>query len=881
MSTEKETLNRDLYDLLKVRGYKPVPLNAQNQRVKVSQESDIIEFEFNKDGKSYGKTWITIDDNHSIVVYYDNEQQDSPTSATPGIEYDDSWTGLLTQLKKWAQRRQLGFELRNKDRLGDDMRQRDYYKMKEKLGESRTLRENHEELPVHVTFDQFRNHVGGIMQEIANRYKNHEKSSSSSPAAPDSSKFRSSSEGMIKYVGAITVPGGYYGVTKHFSNFIKIGANVSSDIVKKIKQEFLDYFMEEFPAPDGWLISDDGYRLLFDSVSGSAWGGFGFQVRKPAQISEGRRDEFGYEIKGNKKPWGLYHTKPNKPEKLVSKHHNKNAAEAAKWDQIGMREYAKGEKFTVKKIPLVDEDVELNELSDNTLNSYKDKADKDMKRWKHTNGTSKEWHDTVNREVGNRTKGINTATRKLANKDVTEGYYPMGKKASYNDAVPNVKIILQHNRALEEGEARFRNVSRIFLENAEGERFLAPTTRPGIARVYARHIAEGGIPNDDRWNHIKSICEDYNKMAGFVRATKNGQFNESTQQLVNEGAAYYTNLRETLHKLAGHKGYHAYFESWTPSLMEGEGEDISEMFMSSSMDPRIEAAMPILSRLKTPVTEMEEVDHLAEWADEVINEKLELNELSSDTVERYQNRADKEAMQAHRNSKFKSSDGAIDGSKHKKKFKQRVKGLDMAAKKLGGNAKVPVTGMAEATDKQGDEYKKWRKKNFNDKKTTDDIVTDSGTRTKYDIDEKFIGITPQAVGEATSKSNPVFKRIDDYAAWHDDYVMRIGAEYDETEIDGKLIGVAWTNKGVRGLWYNQARFGTISSVPIEDELVYAETDPNSPWLNEGLDRNQQRVGQLGPTEKVKNNNIGKLVGACESTEYDPLISLIELTQKMK
>jgi hypothetical protein len=33
---------------------------------------------------------------------------------------------------------------------------------------------------------------------------------------------------------------------------------------------------------------------------------------------------------------------------------------------------------------------------------------------------------------------------------------------------------------------------------------------------------------------------------------------------------------------------------------------------------------------------------------------------------------------------------------------------------------------------------------------------------------------------------------------------------------------------------------------------------------EGLDANQKRAGQLGPTEKVKNNNIGKLVGANEN-----------------
>jgi hypothetical protein len=344
MAQDTETFNSELYDLLKVRGYKPVPLNSQNQRVGASQQADVIEFTFTKDGEDYGKAWISVDDANNLKVYFDNEQQDSPDTKTPGVDYDDTWTGLLKNLKSWAQRRQLSFDLKNKDRLGDDMRQRDYYKMKEKLGES---------------------------------------------------------------------------------------------------------------------------------------------------------------------------------------------------------------------------------------------------------------------------------------------YHPMGKKASYNDAVPNVKIVLQHNRALEEGEQRYRNVARIFLENQEGERFLAPTTRPGIARVYARHIAEGGVPNDERWNHIKTVVEDYNKMAGFVRATRNGQFNESALELVNEGVNHYNNLRETLKKMSGHRGYHAYFESWTPTLMEGEGEDLSEMFMSQSLDPRIENAMPILSRLTKPVTEMEEVDTLSEWADDIINEKLELDELSA------------------------------------------------------------------------------------------------------------------------------------------------------------------------------------------------------------------------------------------------------------
>ena len=340
MATDAESFNRDLYDLLKVRGYHPVPLDSKNQRVNAPQNADVIQFVFTKDGKEYGKVWISIDKAKRITLYYDNEQEDSPNDVTPGVEYDDTWTGLLKNLKKWAMRRQLDFDLENKDRLGDDMRQREHYKMKEKLG---------------------------------------------------------------------------------------------------------------------------------------------------------------------------------------------------------------------------------------------------------------------------------------------EGYHSMGKKASYNDGVPNVKVVIQHTRPIEEGEQRFRNVARIFVENTDGERFLLPTTRPGIARVYARHIAEGGTPYDERGKHITSLVEEYNQMAGFVRATRNGQFNESTQSLVNEGTNHYTNLRETLSKMTGLRGYNNYFESWTPSLMEDEGDNsaINELFVQETLDPRIESVMPILSRLHKKVNEMQEVNELASWADSIANNHLE------------------------------------------------------------------------------------------------------------------------------------------------------------------------------------------------------------------------------------------------------------------
>jgi hypothetical protein len=424
MGADTESFNNELYNLLKVRGYKPVPLNSQNQRVGASQEADVIEFTFVKDGEDYGKVWISIDNANSVKIYFDDTQQDSPTTTTPGKEYDDTWTGLLKFIKVWAQRRQLSFELTNKDRLGDDMRQRDYFKMKEKLGES------------------------------------------------------------------------------------------SMTDAENCKRKY------------NWCMR-----------------------QRDLLMSQANR----------------------------STH------------------------------------------SDTTNNLYVQAGDMEEKAMKYAE-----------------------QYEELTGNQLNEGYYPMGKKASYNDAVPNVKIVLQHNRSLEEGEQRYRNIAKIYLENVDGERFLAPTTKPGIARVYARHIAEGGLPNDERWGHIKSICEEYNKMAGFVRATRNGQFNESALELVNEGINHYQNLRETLHKMTGHRGYQTYFESWTPSLMEDAlDESINELFVQENIDPRIESAMPILSRLKKPTVEMAEVSSLAEWADDIINEKLELDEISKNLAQKYISKASK------------------------------------------------------------------------------------------------------------------------------------------------------------------------------------------------------------------------------------------------
>lgn len=202
-----------------------------------------------------------------------------------------------------------------------------------------------------------------------------------------------------------------------------------------------------------------------------------------------------------------------------------------------------------------------------------------------------------------------------------EGYYGT-KHTSYSDSTPpSVKMIIKHSKALEETDARFRYVEKIFLETDRGERLLLPTKKPSIGRVFARHLAEGGEYNDDRWKHLNEIAEDVSKLGGFIRATRTRQFNESVTHIIAEANNHYYNLRETVRKLQSSRGYQQYFESWQPTLLEQDQDsNYGNMFISSSLDPRIEAAIPVLNKLNIKVNEISEANEFESWANSIVEE---------------------------------------------------------------------------------------------------------------------------------------------------------------------------------------------------------------------------------------------------------------------
>ena len=461
-------------------------------------------------------------------------------------------------------------------------------------------------------------------------------------------------------------------------------------------------------------------------------------------------------------------------------------------------------------------------------------------------------------------------TRKdMKNKKLNEGYHAMGKKLTYSDSIPSVKILIQHTRQIEEGEQRYRNINRIFVENVSGERFLLPTKRPGIAKVYARHIAEGGTPYDERGKHITSLVEEYTKMAGFVRATKNGQFNESTQRLVNEGVNHYQNLRETLSSMISMRGYNKYFDNYTPVLNEetDDATTLNELFVEETIDPRIESVMPILKRLSKNLNEMSEVKALEEWAEtitevedettktlaepasEMLDEEGKLDEIGMASLKSGEYLATKRIKDFKKEIERLKASGETENIA---KYEKAIQHYEDLVKKMQG---YPAKMQTKNTAKKLGAMMPAKMRNVAEAPGAETLAHNDDTEEKnlkaFGLAEGFVDVEEIAdevmqsmgsVGKLTA--NDIRDAVIDLQQNMDDpYKLDVEAVVDI----------------------------------VKDRL--AKKGMNIADTNEGLDANQKAAGQLGPTEPVGKNekNLrGKLVGASESVESDDLNRIKEM-----
>ena len=164
------------------------------------------------------------------------------------------------------------------------------------------------------------------------------------------------------------------------------------------------------------------------------------------------------------------------------------------------------------------------------------------------------------------------------------------------------KLIIKHKGTVDETKmgARSRNISAIYIENSEGERFkFANNYLPG-ARAMARHVSNEGHTRDDRGLHIVEIMQEMQDLKQFVRSVKRDEYvSEDAQEVIEAATDRYYGLKDTLKAVSTAKGYSDYFENWAPGQVEVEENDIEDLkskLTRSVFDDRITDTLPSVSR---------------------------------------------------------------------------------------------------------------------------------------------------------------------------------------------------------------------------------------------------------------------------------------------
>jgi len=200
-------------------------------------------------------------------------------------------------------------------------------------------------------------------------------------------------------------------------------------------------------------------------------------------------------------------------------------------------------------------------------------------------------------------------------------------KSSYNENKDKTRLIIRHSKKIGEGDQRFRNISSIFIENKQGERFKVPFNNIAGARAMARHVAEGGTPYDIFGAHITETVNNINTITKFLRV-RNLEESSVNNKIVEVCKHYKKKFKENIKQISGMRSYKQYQESWSPTTIEKSDaliEKISEHLVpEGSKDSRITDVLPVLAGLigEQPVVEnnvmesntMKEMALFEDWA---------------------------------------------------------------------------------------------------------------------------------------------------------------------------------------------------------------------------------------------------------------------------
>jgi hypothetical protein len=211
-----------------------------------------------------------------------------------------------------------------------------------------------------------------------------------------------------------------------------------------------------------------------------------------------------------------------------------------------------------------------------------------------------------------------------------------GTKTMSFQKLMDTRLIVKHNQAVMDDTqpgARTRNISALFVENQEGERFKYPFIHLAGARAMQRHVANGGVPYDDIGKSIIGMSEEIAQLKSFGNyVVRNDLMNSENNSIVERSTSYLNQIRETIVKLSKQSHYEAYKESFQAreqaDIPQEVVEDFTEKFTVRNFKEDIKSVFPVLYRLmqENNTIGYDDIVAMTTQHDEIANEDLEIDE---------------------------------------------------------------------------------------------------------------------------------------------------------------------------------------------------------------------------------------------------------------
>ena len=176
------------------------------------------------------------------------------------------------------------------------------------------------------------------------------------------------------------------------------------------------------------------------------------------------------------------------------------------------------------------------------------------------------------------------------------------RKSSYQPLADSVKIIVRHNKDVNEEVrgARSRNIHSILIQRGEEKFKMAENSLPA-ARAMARHLHNGGETFDEIGEAITDMSKEFGKLKEFVSYVRKANLvNETNEEFVSLAIENINNIKTTFKRLSGVKSYANAVESvinYNNVELLQDDLDLESKFTETHFDDKVANVMDSLKAM--------------------------------------------------------------------------------------------------------------------------------------------------------------------------------------------------------------------------------------------------------------------------------------------